>query len=84
VVTLTERECDLLRLLIDTGDVPCPRHVLFDALWASDGSANENVVDVYIGYLRRKLAGTDVGFEIRTIRSKGFCINGPVPRIAGC
>jgi DNA-binding response OmpR family regulator len=84
VVTLTERECDLLRLLIDTGDVPCPRHALFDALWASDGSASENVVDVYIGYLRRKLSGTDFGFEIRTIRSKGFCIKGPVPRIARC
>lgn len=83
-VTLTERECDLLKLLIETADVPRPRHALFDALWASDGSASENVVDVYIGYLRRKLSGTDFGFEIRTIRSKGFCINGSVPRIARC
>jgi DNA-binding response OmpR family regulator len=88
-VTLTEREFDLLRLLIDTADVPRSRHTLFDALWASDGSASdgsasENVVDVYIGYLRRKLSGTDFGFEIRTIRSKGFCIVGPAPRMARC
>lgn len=81
-VTLTERECALLTLLVDTGDVPQPRHVLFGALWASDGSASENVVDVYIGYLRRKLAAGDFGFEIRTIRSKGFCIAGSAPRLS--
>jgi len=81
-VTLTERECDLLMRLVHTADAPQPRHVLFEALWASDGSASENVVDVYIGYLRRKLAGGDFGFEIRTVRSKGFCIDGALPRIA--
>ena len=85
-VTLTERECDLLLRLARTADRPQPRHVLFEALWASDGSArdpsSENVVDVYIGYLRRKLAVGDFGFEIRTVRSKGFCIDGSLPRIA--
>jgi len=81
-VTLTERECALLTLLAGTGDAPQPRHGLFEALWASDGSASENVVDVYIGYLRRKLAAGDFGFEIRTIRSKGFCLAGTPPRLS--
>jgi DNA-binding response OmpR family regulator len=81
-VTLTEREYALLARLVETGGAPQPRHVLFEALWASDGSVSENVVDVYIGYLRRKLAGSAMGFEIRTVRSKGFCIDGTPPAIA--
>ncbi len=83
-VTLTEREYDLLALLLETPDAPRPRHALFEALWASDGSVSDNVVDVYIGYLRRKLSGTDFGFEIRTIRNKGFCIIGHAPRVIRC
>jgi len=80
-VTLTEREYALLALLIESPGAPKPRHAIFEALWASEGSASENVVDVYIGYLRRKLSEGDFGFEIKTIRSKGFCIEGTAPGI---
>jgi len=89
-VTLTEREFDLLRLLIDTADVPRSRHTLFDALVGvgTDRPVTDRPVKTWwtssIGYLRRKLSGTDFGFEIRTIRSKGFCIVGPAPRMARC
>ncbi|WP_425102335.1 response regulator transcription factor [Tropicibacter sp. S64] len=77
-VTLTEREYDLLALLAQAPGAPLPRGAIFDALWAGD-SGNENVVDVYIGYLRRKLAEADFGFEIKTIRNKGFCLDGLAP-----
>ncbi|MBV6637590.1 MAG: helix-turn-helix domain-containing protein, partial [Mameliella sp.] len=43
---------------------------------------SENVVDVYIGYLRKKLSGQDFPFEIRTIRNKGFCLTGNAPIVA--
>ena len=77
-VTLTEREYALLALLAENPGTPLSRGAIFDALWAED-SGNENVVDVYIGYLRRKLADVDFGFEIKTIRSKGFCLEGIAP-----
>lgn len=80
-VTLTEREYALLALLSEGAHVPQPRHVIFEALWVAEGSASENVVDVYIGYLRRKLSEGDFGFEIKTIRSKGFCLDGVAPRL---
>ncbi|MET4126837.1 response regulator transcription factor [Roseovarius sp. MBR-6] len=75
-VVLTEREYALLRLLMAHGTAPLPRHAIFEALWAAEGSASENVVDVYIGYLRKKLTEGDFGFEIRTIRNQGFVIEG--------
>lgn len=37
-------------------------------------------MDVYIGYLRKKLGDGDFRFEIRTIRNKGFCLEGLIPR----
>ncbi len=78
-VTLTEREYGLLIHLVAHAGEPQSRWKLFDTLWAKDGSVSENVVDVYIGYLRKKLSKADFGFEIRTIRHKGFCLKGLAP-----
>lgn len=80
-VTLTEREFDVLTLLAGNAQAPVARADIFDALWASDGSGNENVVDVYIGYLRRKLSSADFGMEIKTIRNQGFCLTGQMPLV---
>ena len=78
-VTLTEREFALLELLIAHADTPLTRGEIFDALWASDRSSNENVVNVYVGYIRKKLGNLDFGFEIRTLRNQGFYLTGRVP-----
>ncbi|MGB3246610.1 MAG: response regulator transcription factor [Sulfitobacter sp.] len=78
-IALTDRECELLAFLIDTQNSPAARSDLFDGLWAGDGSGNENVVDVYIGYLRKKLSGHDFGFEIKTLRNQGFVLSGQAP-----
>ncbi|NIZ09394.1 response regulator transcription factor [Pseudooceanicola sp. HF7] len=80
-ITLTEREFHLLQTLAENAGTPLSRGKIFDTLWAGEGSSTENVVDVYIGYLRRKLAGRDFGFEIRTQRNRGFCLDGLAPRI---
>lgn len=80
-VCLTEREHELLCLLIAHDGTPLSRGHIFDKLWQADGSNNENVVDVYIGYLRKKLREADFGFEIKTVRNQGFVIEGLAPRI---
>lgn len=80
-VTLTERELSLLDLLMQSPDRPVPRVEIFETLWASEGSGNENVVDVYIGYLRKKLAAADFSMEIKTLRNRGFCLTGQMPII---
>lgn len=79
--SLTEREFSLLELLVQHADTPVSRAQIFDALWACEGSSNENVVDVYIGYLRKKLSFSDFGFEIKTVRNQGFCVTGQLPQI---
>jgi DNA-binding response OmpR family regulator len=74
-VALTERECALLSLFLDRPGQTLSRGELFDRLWTGEGQAAENVVDVYVGYLRRKLAPPAAfGVEIITIRSRGFLL----------
>ena len=67
-----------LKLAAHAG-TPLSRGEIFDRLWAGD-SRSENVVDVYIGYLRRKLKpSADFGFDIITLRQQGFCLEGTPP-----
>lgn len=76
---LTEREVDLLALLMRRAGEPLSRADIFAALWAGHGGASLNVVDVYIGYLRHKLgeATPDGGRMIVTVRGRGFMYQAP-------
>ncbi|MCB5409226.1 response regulator transcription factor [Pseudogemmobacter faecipullorum] len=75
-VLLTEREGDLLACMMAAPGEVLTRGALFDAVWASHGGSTENVVDVYLGYLRRKLGNfTPYGLSLRTLRGKGFILS---------
>ncbi len=74
-VELTEREGDLMRFLLKNAGRVVNRSEIFDSLWAIEGNSSENVVDVYLGYLRRKLSpASDFGVVIRTLRGRGFIL----------
>ena len=74
-VFLTEREAELLAWLIRHAGRVSTRGAIFDALWAQHGGSTDNVVDVYIGYLRRKLGNfTAYGLNLRTLRGRGFLL----------
>jgi DNA-binding response OmpR family regulator len=73
-IELTEREAELMALLMQHAGRPLSRNQIFEALWEGQGGASINVVDVYIGYLRRKLSIFGFGGRavIRTVRGLGF------------
>lgn len=74
-VMLTEREGELLAWLIRHAGRVSTRGAIFDALWAQHGGSTDNVVDVYIGYLRRKLGNfAPYGLNLRTLRGRGFVL----------
>ncbi len=74
-IALTEREGDLLAYLMRHAGHIVSRGDIFDSLWLGGGGSSENVVDVYIGYLRRKLAPlSNFGIDIRTVRGRGFML----------
>ncbi|MEL6999860.1 MAG: response regulator transcription factor [Pseudomonadota bacterium] len=73
--SLTQREFDLLSYMMERQGQVLSRGEIFDALWLTEGGSSENVVDVYIGYLRRKLSPSEAfGIEIKTMRGRGFVL----------
>ncbi|MDT3380242.1 response regulator transcription factor [Labrys neptuniae] len=76
-VRLTQREAELLALLMQSANHPVSRGEIFDRLWATQGGVSLNVVDVYVGYLRTKF--TDItrvgGPLIGTVRGRGFMLD---------
>ncbi len=82
-VTLTQREFALLKLFATHPGEVLSRPRIFEALWSGEGASSENVVDVYVGYLRRKIdPAASFGFEIKTIRNRGFVLDGAPPVLA--
>jgi len=68
-VQLTARESDLLAVLLRNSPGVVTRELALEEVWGGAGS--ENVVDRYVGYLRRKLGDPGV---IRTVRGVGFVV----------
>jgi two-component system response regulator MprA len=68
-VELTAREAELLELLLRNARTVVSREHAIEAVWR--GAAVENVVDRYVGYLRRKLGDPPL---IRTVRGVGFML----------
>jgi DNA-binding response OmpR family regulator len=70
VISLTLREYDLLRLFMLNPRVVLSRQVILDRIWGYDFFGDDNNVEVYVGYLRRKLG--DARHLIETIRGVGY------------
>ncbi|WP_350455494.1 response regulator transcription factor [Slackia heliotrinireducens] len=74
-IELTPREFALLELLLMNAGNALPKQLLLERVWGYAILADENVVEVYISYLRRKV---DAPFDkklIRTVRGVGYCID---------
>jgi two-component system OmpR family response regulator len=70
-VDLTLKEYELLRLFLLNPRRVLPRQLILDRVWGYDFYGNENSIDVYIGYLRRKLGDRDHKL-IETVRGVGY------------
>ena len=69
---LTPREYSLLETLARRADQPLTRDELRDLVWGADYDGASNVVDVYVGYLRRKLGNDRRPDLIETVRGVGY------------
>jgi DNA-binding response OmpR family regulator len=75
-VELTAREFELLYALVSHCDTVLSRDELLQMVWGTT-HAGANAVDVYVGYVRRKLQTIGAGHLVRTVRGCGFEM--PIP-----
>jgi two-component system, OmpR family, response regulator len=73
-VELTAREFTLLEYLMRSPDAVVGKRDLLEGVWGHDGDTDPNVVEVYVGYLRRKIDAPFERTSIRTIRGAGYRI----------
>jgi DNA-binding response OmpR family regulator len=71
-VRLPQREAALLAHLMRNAGHVCGREELLSAVWQYDHDPGTNVVQVYIGYLRRRLDRPGSPAPIETVRGVGY------------
>ncbi len=71
-VRLSTREFDLLVYFLRHKNQVLSREQILSAVWGYDFDPGTNVVEVYVGYLRRKLARDGSPAPIDTLRSVGY------------
>jgi DNA-binding response OmpR family regulator len=75
VVRLPDRESELLAYLMRHAGRVCSREEILSAVWDYTHDPGTNVVQVYVGYLRRKLGRPGSPLPIDTVRSVGYRLN---------
>jgi two-component system OmpR family response regulator len=74
LVELSAREFALLEFMLHHADDVVTRTDLLEHVWDVNYDGVSNVVDVYIGYLRRKLDEAGSSATIRTVRGVGYAL----------
>jgi len=73
---LSRREFDLLWTLANNSGIVLSRARLLELVWGYDFDVETNVVDVFVGYVRKKLAAIGAPAMIETVRGVGFVLRG--------
>jgi two-component system, OmpR family, copper resistance phosphate regulon response regulator CusR len=76
-IDLTAREFDLLEYLVRHAHARVSREMLAHEIWKDIGRSTplDNVIDVHIARLRRKIDGPNLTKLIHTVRGVGFCLS---------
>lgn len=69
---LSSREFDVMRFLLQSRENILSKEVILARVWGYDSEAVENHVEVYIGFLRKKLAAIGSNLRIIAVRRLGY------------
>ena len=71
-VRLSAREFDVMRLLMQSGERILSKEIILARVWGYECNAVENHVEVYVGFLRKKLRSIGSDIRIGAIRRLGY------------
>lgn len=71
-VRLSSREFEVMRILMLSGEKHISKEALLTKVWGYDSNAVENHVEVYVGFLRKKLRSIGSDIRIEAVRRLGY------------
>lgn len=71
-VRLSAKEFDIMRFLLQSKGNNLSKEVILARVWGYDSNAVENHVEVYVGFLRKKLASIGSNIRIEAVRKLGY------------
>ena len=71
-VRLSAREFDVMRCLMQAKGRNLPKETILARVWGFDSNAVENHVEVYVGFLRKKLRSIGSSVRIEAVRRLGY------------
>ncbi len=71
-IRLSAREFDVMRCLMQAGERNLPKEAILSRVWGYDSNAVENHVEVYVGFLRKKLKSIGSNVQIVALRRMGY------------
>ena len=74
---LTPREYDLLKLFLTNPRQVLPRQTIMSRVWGDDFYGDWNVLEVYVGSLRKALEASGEQRVIHTVRGVGYALREP-------
>lgn len=73
-VRLSAKEFEVMRLLLQAKERILSKEVALSRVWGYDSNAVENHVEVYVGFLRKKLRSIGSNLEIKSVRRIGYTL----------
>lgn len=71
-VRLSAKEFDVMRYLLQSRERNLSKETILARVWGYDSNATENHVEVYVGFLRKKLQSIGSNIRIESIRRLGY------------
>ncbi len=73
-VRLSRKEFDMMEMLMLNRNLVLTKESILLKIWGYESDAEDNNVEVYISFLRKKLTHLHSAVKIRTIRMVGYCL----------
>ena len=71
-IRLSAKEFDIMRFLLQSGSRNLSKEVLLSRVWGFESNAVDNHVEVYMGFLRKKLRSIGSNIRIEAVRRLGY------------
>ena len=71
-IRLSSREFDVMRLLLNSKERNLSKELILSRVWGFDSNAVEDHVEVYVGFLRKKLQSIGSNLRIEAVRRLGY------------